>query len=104
GPECDSRVAMTFFEKFYEIHSTLEKDGEQLELLVADGHLVWRAKSGLDGAVTVNHPVLLKRVELLFDPKVPQFTIRDTDREPEVYSGLFVDLQDVSPEAIRTRQ
>jgi hypothetical protein len=59
---------MTFFQAFYDIHSLVEKDGEELELLAADGHLLWQATSAVDGAVTINHPVLFKRVELRFDP------------------------------------
>lgn len=35
-PEILARQALRFFEIFYDIHSMLEKDGEQLELLVAE--------------------------------------------------------------------
>lgn len=103
-PEILARHALRFFEIFYDIHSMLEKDGEQLELLVADGHLNWRTTSGVDGTVTINHPVLLKRVELRFDPNVPEFTVHETDRESEIYGALFVDLQEVAPSALRNRQ
>jgi hypothetical protein len=50
------------------------------------------------------HPVLLKRVELRFDAKIPEFTVHETDRDTELYSGLFVDLQQVSPVAIKNRK
>lgn len=103
-PERAARRAMWFFEAFYDIHSTLEKDGEQLELLAADGRLSWQAVSALDGQVSIDHPVLLKRVELRFDPNVPEFTVHETDREPELYGALFVDLRDVEPAAIRSRK
>lgn len=104
APERAARRAMWFFEAFYEIHSTLEKDGEQLELLAADGRLSWQAVSALDGRVSIDHPILLKRVELRFDPNVPEFTVHETDREPEIYGALFVDLHDVEPAAIRGRK
>jgi len=103
-PELLARKALHFFEKFYEIYSALEKDGEDLELLVADGHLVWQTDSAIDGQVIVHHPVLLKRVELQFDPGIPEFTIHDTDREPELYSSLFVDLAEIAPAAIKNRK
>jgi len=103
-PELAARRAMTFFQAFYDIHSLVEKDGEELELLAADGHLLWQTTSAVDGAVTINHPVLLKRVELRFDPAVPEFTIHETDREPEIHGGLFVDLQDVAAGAIADRK
>jgi hypothetical protein len=103
-PEKSARRSMSFFEAFYDIYSTIEKDGEQLEFLAADGHFLWQATSGVDGAVTVHHPVLLKRVELRFDPNIPEFTVHETDREPELYGALFVDLQDIAPSAIRNRK
>lgn len=103
-PEMIAREAMSFFETFYDIYSAMEKDGEELELLVADGHLLWQAVSGIDGPVAINHPILLKRVELRFDANIPEFTIHETEREPEIYGSLFPDLNDVAPGAIRNRK
>jgi len=103
-PEIVARRAMGFFEAFYDIYSAIEKDGEQLELIAADGHLSWLASSSLDGKVVIDHPILLKRVELRFDPKVPEFSIHETDRDPELYGGLFVDLHDVASVAIQNRK
>lgn len=104
GPEVLARRAMRFFETFYEIHSAIEKDGEQLELIIADGHLTWKTQSSHDGQVVINHPILLKRVELKFDPNKPEFTVHETDREAELYSGLFVDLNEVAPASLKKRQ
>ncbi len=103
-PELAARKAMRFFEVFYDIYSTIEKDGEQLELLVADGHFSWQTTSGVDGQIVIEHPVLLKRVELRFDPNIPEFTIHETDREAELYGSLFADLQDIAPAALRNRK
>jgi hypothetical protein len=41
APEQRARQALRFFELFYDIYSTVEKDGEELELMVGDGHLSW---------------------------------------------------------------
>ena len=103
-PELAARKAMGIFEALYDVYSTLEKDGEQLELLAADGRLSWQANSALDGPVTIDHPVLLKRVELRFDANMPEFTIHETDREPEIYGSLLVDLRDVAPAALLKRK
>ena len=103
-PEIATRRAMSFFESLYDIYSSIEKDGEQYELLIADGHLFWEATSDLDGKVMIHHPILLKRVELRFDPEVPEFAVYETDREPEIYNNLFVDLQGIVPESISIRQ
>lgn len=102
-PELAARKAMTFYERMYEFYAALEKDGEDLELLVADGRFQWAASSSIDGEVRIDHPILLKRVELRFEPEVPEFVVGETDREPELYSSLFIDLNDVQPSAIRNR-
>jgi very-short-patch-repair endonuclease/superfamily I DNA/RNA helicase len=104
APEQRAREALRFFELFYDIYSTIEKDGEDLELMVGDGHLSWQTTSALDGPIAISHPVLLKRVELRFDAKIPEFTIHETERNAELYNGLFVDLQQVSPVAIKNRK
>ena len=103
-PELIARKAMGFFEVLYDFYSAIEKDGEELELLVADGHLLWQTISGTSGSITIHHPILLKRVELRFDPDIPEFTIHETDREPELYGGLLIDVQDIAPAAIRNRK
>lgn len=103
-PEQIALRAMSVFETFYEILSAIEKDSEQLELIIADGQLAWQTVSENDGNVAINHPVLLKRVELRFDPNKPEFTIQETDRESELYGGLFVDLKEVSAGSIKKRQ
>jgi very-short-patch-repair endonuclease len=103
-PELIARRTMSFFEEFYDIYSAIEKEGEALELLIADGIFLWQAVSGIDGPVTVHHPILFKRVELRFDPVVPEFTLHETDRESELYSALFVDLKEIAPAAIRKRK
>lgn len=106
-PELAARRAMAFYERIYDLYVTLEKDGENLELVVGDGRLQWRAVS--EGAtrepvpVEIDHPILLKRVELRFSPEVPEFVIAETDREPELYSSIFVDLHDIMAAAIRNR-
>jgi very-short-patch-repair endonuclease len=102
-PEVIARGAMQFFEKFYSLYSRIEKDGERLELLIGDGFLSWIAESGVDGAVKIIHPILFKRVELRFNPNIPEFTVHDTDRESELYSNLFIDLKDVDASSLRNR-
>jgi superfamily I DNA and/or RNA helicase/very-short-patch-repair endonuclease len=103
-PEMVARGAMKFFEHLYELYSRIEKEGERLELLVGDGFLSWQAESGIDGHVAIQHPILLKRVELRFNPNIPEFTVHETDREVELYSNLFLDLKDVESISIRSRK
>ncbi|MBL8272026.1 AAA domain-containing protein [Steroidobacter sp.] len=101
--ELAARKALGFFELFYEIHSAIERDGELLELVAADGRLNWRAVSSIEGSVPIDHPVMLKRVELRFDASAAEFSIHETDRPTELYSALFVDLQNTAAASLRNR-
>jgi hypothetical protein len=62
----------------------LEREGGHLELILGDGILRWETAE-----VEINHPVLFRRVQLSFDPKVPEFTVIDSDREAELYMPLL---------------
>jgi len=104
GPELLARAAMKFFEDFYTLYAKLEKEKERLELLVADGIFSWLAESAIEGTVRIRHPILFKRVEIQFNPKIPEFTIHETDRESELYTSLFLDLKAVESSSIRKRQ
>jgi hypothetical protein len=101
--ELAARKALRFFELFYEIHSAIERDGELLELVAGDGRLSWRAVSSIEGAVPIDHPVLLKRVELRFDASAAEFSIHETERATELYSALFVDLANTAAASLRNR-
>ena len=102
--EAAARQALRFFELFYEIHAALERDGgEQLELVAADGRLSWRAESSIEGMVPIDHPILLKRVELRFDAVAAEFSIHETDRATELYSAMLADLQSPAVNSLRTR-
>jgi len=102
--EVAARQALRFFELFYEIHAAIERDGgEQLELVAADGRLSWRAVSAIEGAVPIDHPILLKRVELRFDAVAAEFSIHETDRATELYSAMFADLDHPAITSLRNR-
>ncbi len=104
-PEIRARVALAFFDKIYELHALLEKDGERLELMVADGMLNWQVRSAMEHVeVQIHHPILLKRVELSFDPSKPEFRVIETDRDTELYSSLLIDLEGLNAAGIDARQ
>lgn len=72
------------FSQLYELRSRMEREGERLELMLGDGRLRWQR----DGDA-IDHPVLLQRVELEFDPKGLEFRILDADRDAELYTPLL---------------
>ncbi|HEY9226874.1 MAG TPA: hypothetical protein VIP11_09525, partial [Gemmatimonadaceae bacterium] len=83
--ERPARRAMRVFEKFYDLKGRIDRESERMELVLGDGCLRWNLESG-----AVDHPILLQRVELVFDPDVPEFRIVDTDREPELYADVLL--------------
>jgi very-short-patch-repair endonuclease len=68
----------TIFEKFFDLHISLERESEKLELLVADGNL-----SSVSAGV--EHPILLQKLNLEFVSETEELIIRETDRETELY-------------------
>ncbi|MFQ5881569.1 MAG: AAA domain-containing protein [Candidatus Methylomirabilales bacterium] len=86
---------MRIFEQLYEVHSRIEREAERVELVLGDGILSWRRPEG-----GIYHPILLQRVQLEFDPSVPEFTVNETDHEVELYSALFRAMPDVDGRAI----
>jgi very-short-patch-repair endonuclease len=84
--ERPARQAMRVFEQLYALHADVERQGERIELVLADGRLTWTPPGG----GPIDHPVLLQRVDLIFDPDVPEFRVVDADRLPELYLPLLM--------------
>jgi very-short-patch-repair endonuclease/DNA polymerase III delta prime subunit len=93
--EKPARAAMHLFEKLYEIRGQIEREGEKLELVLGDGILTWQRAEG-----SVFHPILLQRLQLEFDPMLPEFSIVEADSPVELYSALFQSMPDVAGRAI----
>jgi very-short-patch-repair endonuclease len=93
--ERPARDALKVFEKLYELKGRIEREGERVELVLGDGILKWNRSDG-----GIHHPVLLQRLQIEFDPVVPQFFLRETDHPVELYSALFRAVSDVDFRAI----
>ncbi|MCB9073038.1 MAG: AAA family ATPase [Bdellovibrionaceae bacterium] len=78
------REAALVFSDLFKLHGQLQRESERYQLYLADGHLVWNS-----AIEPVDHPIVLKKVELEFDSSVPEFTIRETDESPELYTNLL---------------
>jgi very-short-patch-repair endonuclease len=94
--EKPAREAMRVFETLYALHGDIERQGERIELLLGDGRLIWM----LPDEASVDHPVLLQRVDLVFDPDVPEFRVVDSDRPPELYAPLLLAAGTLSGEKL----
>lgn len=93
--EKPAREAMKIFETLYELHGRLEREAERVELVLGDGILTWHRAEG-----NIHHPILLQRLQLEFDPAIPEFTVSETEHPVELYSALFQSLNDVDGRAI----
>lgn len=78
------REAAQVFADFFKLEGQRQRESEKYQLYLGDGHLVW------DSAIEpVDHPILLKKVELEFDPTVPEFILRESDETSELYTSLL---------------
>jgi hypothetical protein len=93
--EKPAREALKVFERLYELHGEIGREEERVELVLGDGILSWRRPEG-----GVHHPVVLQRLQLEFDPGIPEFTLSETDHPVELYSALFRSMPDVDGKAI----
>jgi very-short-patch-repair endonuclease len=94
--ERPARAAMKVFEQLYELYGRIEREAEQIELVLGDGILSW--KRGEEGSIY--HPILLQRIQLAFDPSAPEFTLVETGKEVELYSALFRSMPDIEPKVL----
>ena len=84
---------MQLFERLYELHGRIERESEQVELVLGDGRLRWRPTSGAE----IDHPIVLQRVELHFDANVPEFTVVDAERGTELFEAILSEVAELSP-------
>ena len=83
-----------FFMSLRQLHVTLEIEEDSLELMVGEGLLQDTENS------QINHPILLKRITIDFDAKENIIIIKDTEKEPELYTMLFQTINGINNEAI----
>ena len=81
------------FSKLQAVRAELQKQSEQVELVLGVGHL--RCK--IDGK-EYSHPLILKPVGIEFDARSNCFTLTETDRPTELYAELLAELNiDLAP-------
>ncbi len=88
-------AAMKVFEQLYELYGRIDREAERVEVVLGDGILKWRRPDG-----GIEHPVLLQRLQLVFDPQIPEFTFVEGEHEVELYSALFQSMADVDGKTI----
>lgn len=89
--------AMRCFDRLYQLHGQLEREGETHELVIGNGLLSWKHDNG-----SIFHPVHVQAVQLRFDPEVPEFALYQTDTPSELYTALFASVQSVEGRILAT--
>jgi very-short-patch-repair endonuclease len=80
--ERPARQAIDLFEAVYEWYGRQEREAESIEILYGDGLLHCPGEGG-----KFDHPVLLQKLELEFNPegRQPEFVFRKQEHPPELY-------------------
>jgi very-short-patch-repair endonuclease len=84
------RAAMGAFQTFFELRGRLDREAERFQLILGDGFLKTQDTQGI-----IDHPLLLQKVELQFDPEVPEFRVVETDDPCELYTALLAAVPSV---------
>lgn len=84
--ELPARQVLKIWERFFSLHNDLTRDGELWELMLGDGLVSYK-----HGAQSLFHPLVLRKVELVFNPNELEFKLIDTEARPELYTPLFAD-------------
>jgi very-short-patch-repair endonuclease len=93
--ERPAREAYQVFERVYALYNRIEREAGRLELVLGDGILNWRLPQ-----LEINHPILLQRIQLSFDPKAPEFIFQLTEQPIEFYTALLRENPVVEPKLI----
>ena len=94
--ERPARDAMRAFERMYQLYSRTQLESERVELMLGDGQLRWQR-----GDERLDHPILLQRVQLEFDPDIPELRLTDADRGPELFVALLDSADGMAPQRTR---
>lgn len=86
------------FDKLRIISDDLKKEDDTLELVVGNGILT------KNNDKNINHPVLLKRVNIIYDAKTNSISIIDVDKDSELYLDLLRTVDGINIDEIRGLQ
>lgn len=84
-----------FFNKLYHLHVDLNREAEVFELVIGNGFIT------LSDNKNINHPILLKRITTEFDAENNIIRICDTETDPELYTSILNDIEDLNLSTIK---
>ena len=90
--EIPKDICSEIYSNLYSLYSKLQKEAEILELVIGDGILEWN----LDNGRKLNHPIIIQNLELEFNAEIPEFIVKFSDRNSNLYTALFRNLNEVN--------
>lgn len=82
--ELPKREGLNLYNSLFELYSRIKRESESVELILGDGHIKW-----LTNERFINHPVLLQKVNLEFNPDRPSFIIKCSELKTELYTPML---------------
>ena len=74
--------ARQLFEHLYALWTTIQREGDRVELVLAEGMLE-------EATQLIRYPVLLQRINFEFDPAVPEFRFSTGTEKVELHRALL---------------
>ncbi|PKM88460.1 MAG: hypothetical protein CVU87_07490 [Firmicutes bacterium HGW-Firmicutes-12] len=82
--EIPKEQGLILYNNLFRLYSDIKKESESVELILGDGYLHWRTDLRI-----IDHPVLLQRVQLEFDPEKPAFIVKCDELKTELYTPML---------------
>ncbi len=82
--ESPKEEGLVLYNKLFKLYSDMKKESESVELILGDGHIYWRTDLRI-----IDHPVLLQRVQLAFNPEKPSFIVKCDELKTELYTPML---------------
>lgn len=92
--QIETKMLRDLFAIFYNLYLNIEKDPENLELVIGNG--IFRDKYNDD----INHPLVLKVVNLVFDSENEIISVVDSFKLTEFYSEVFNGINEANNNAV----
>jgi very-short-patch-repair endonuclease len=89
--EVPKEKGLQLYNKLFKLYSDIKKDSESVELILGDGIVNWYIDER-----DLNHPILLQKMKIEFNPQVPKFSIMEEENRTELYTAMLRVLSSVN--------
>lgn len=87
---------LKLFDQLHKVYVEMEKLEETQEIMIGQGIFCFNYEDK-----SIYHPILLKKVNLTFDPKENKFCVLDSDNSSEFYNKVFDGLLNINNKSIK---